>query len=408
MIKYNLLLYLFAPYLIIKVIANAIKRKNGVSFILQRLGLSKIKKTKNVIWLHASSIGETRLAILIYKSLEKKEGNSKFLITTTTKSSSKLVNEIDGDVEHLYLPIDWYFTTKRFIKSINPSICIIVETEIWPNLLQLCKENNIPSIIVNARLSKKTTDINRFIKSIYRISLSNLTKIMCKSEVEKKKYIELGADPKNVEVIGNLKFIEYSITKNNEDIIKRKYVLAASTHQDEERQIIVEWLKLKERKILLVVVPRHPERLGDILSDLPLSMINISIRSKGEPIKKNTQIYIADTYGELNGLFEHCEFIFMGGSLVDHGGQNFLEAAAYGKTIIVGPYMYNFITETEEFLKNNCMLMVKNSTTLKHLFEKLIKSKQRRELFGSNAKKLLESKKGIIDNYSRNIKSLMS
>ena len=231
---------------------------------------------------------------------------------------------------------------------------------------------------------------------------------MCKSEVEKKKYIELGADPKNVEVIGNLKFIEYSITKNNEDIIKRKYVLAASTHQDEERQIIVEWLKLKERKILLVVVPRHPERLGDILSDLPLSMINISIRSKGEPIKKNTQIYIADTYGELNGLFEHCEFIFMGGSLVDHGGQNFLEAAAYGKTIIVGPYMYNFITETEEFLKNNCMLMVKNSTTLKHLFEKLIKSKQRRELFGSNAKKLLESKKGIIDNYSRNIKSLMS
>ena len=127
-----------------------------------------------------------------------------------------------------------------------------------------------------------------------------------------------------------------------------------------------------------------------------------------EPIKRNTQIYIADTYGELNGLFEYCEFIFMGGSLVDHGGQNFLEAAAYGKTIIVGPYMYNFITETEEFLKNNCMLMVKNSIPLKHLFEKLIKSKKRRELFGSNAKKLLESKKGIIDNYSRNIKSLMS
>jgi len=408
MIKYNLLIYLFAPYLIIKVIANAIKRKNGVSFILQRLGLNKIKKTKDVIWLHASSIGETRLAILIYKSLKRNKANSKFLITTTTKSSFKLVNEIGGDIEHFYLPIDWYFTTKRFIKSINPSICIIIETEIWPNLIQICKKNNIPSIIVNARLSKKTTDINKFIKSIYRISLSNLTKIMCKSEVEKKKYIELGADSKNVEVTGNLKFIEYSITKNNEDIIKRKYVLAASTHQDEERQIIVEWLKLKERKTLLVVVPRHPERLGDILSDLPLLMINISIRSQGEPIKKNTQIYIADTYGELNGLFEHCEFVFMGGSLVDHGGQNFLEAAAYGKTIIVGPYMYNFITETEEFLKKNCMLMVKNSKTLKHLFEKLIRSKQRRELFGSNAKKLLESKKGIIDDYSKNILLLIS
>ena len=136
-------------------------------------------------------------------------------------------------------------------------------------------------------------------------------------------------------------------------------------------------------------------------------MLSISIRSKNEPIKKSTQIYIADTYGEANLFLEHCEFVYLGGYLVDHGGQNFMEAASYGKTIIVGPYMYNFIEETEEFLKNNAMIMVKSSPTLKHVFERLIKSKQRRELFGANAKKILLSKKNIINDYCKEIQSLL-
>jgi len=148
-----------------------------------------------------------------------------------------------------------------------------------------------------------------------------------------------------------------------------------------------------------VIVPRHPERLGDILSDLPLDMVEIAIRSKNERIRNSTQIYIADTIGETENLIEHCEFVFIGGSLVDHGGQNFLEVASYGKTIIVGPYMYNFIDETEEFLKSNAMIMVKNASTLKHVFERLLKSKQRRELFGENAKKIMIRKKDIISDY---------
>ena len=181
-----------------------------------------------------------------------------------------------------------------------------------------------------------------------------------------------------------------------------------STHPDEERQIITEWMKINDKKLLLVIIPRHPERLGDILSDIPLDMLNIAIRSKQEPIRKSTQIYIADTYGEVSNFLEYCEFVFVGGSLVDHGGQSFIEAASYGKTIIVGPYMYNFIDETEEFLKNNAMIMVKSSPTLKHVFERLIKSKQRRELFGINAKKILGAKKNIIDNYCKEIQSLIN
>ena len=154
-------------------------------------------------------------------------------------------------------------------------------------------------------------------------------------------------------------------------------------------------------------MPRHPERLGDILSDLPLDRVELAIRSKNERIRNSTQIYIADTIGEIENLIEYCEFVFVGGSLVDHGGHNFLEAAAYGKTIIVGPYMYNFIAEAEEFLKQNAMIMVKNSSSLKHVFERLLKSRQRRELFGANAKKIMESKKDIINNYCKSIQALI-
>jgi len=407
MIIYNLILYLISPYLISRVIIEAIRRKSGVSFIGQRLGLFSKKLFKKPIWIHASSVGETKAAISLYKSLSKKFPEENFLITTNTSSSRGII-PTNKNLEHTYLPLDWLFTTKRFINLFNPRICILIETELWPNLISTCKKNNISIIIANARLSKRTTESPSFIKQIYKKVLSDVDLILCKSNRDKENYIQLGYLNKNIKVIGNLKYADTNnIVYNNENIVNRKYVLALSTHPDEERQIITEWMRINEKKILLVIMPRHPERLGDILSDIPLDMLSISIRSKNEPIKKSTQIYIADTYGEANLFLEHCEFVYLGGSLVDHGGQNFMEAASYGKTIIVGPYMYNFIEETEEFLKNNAMIMVKSSPTLKHVFERLIKSKQRRELFGANAKKILLSKKDIINDYCKEIQSLL-
>ena len=407
MIIYNLILYLISPYLISRVIIEAIRRKSGVSFIGRRLGLFSKKLVKKPIWIHASSVGETKAAISLYQSLSKKFPEETFLITTNTSSSRSIIPK-NKNLEHAYLPLDWLFTMRRFINLINPRICILIETELWPNLISICKKNNISIIIANARLSKRTTESPSLIKRIYKKVLSDVDLILCKSDRDKESYIQLGYLDKNIKVIGNLKYADTNNTVyNNENIINRKYVLALSTHPDEERQIITEWMRINEKKVLLVIMPRHPERLGDILSDIPLDMLSISIRSKNEPIKKSTQIYIADTYGEANLFLEHCEFVYLGGSLVDHGGQNFMEAASYGKTIIVGPYMYNFIEETEEFLKNNAMIMVKSSPTLKHVFERLIKSKQRRELFGANAKKILLSKKDIINDYCKEIQSLL-
>ena len=408
MFIYNLLIYIISPYLITKLLLEAIKRKSGVRFIMQRLGMSYLKINEKTIWIHASSVGETKIAINLYENLSKDSPKSRFLITTSTSTSTAIIPKNDN-ISHMYLPIDWLFATRRFIQFINPKICILIETELWPNLIKVCKQKKIPIVIANARLSEKTTSNPKFIKNIYRDVLSDIDLILCKSERDKDKYIQLGHKDGKIKVLGNLK---YSYFKKeiltSENIIDRKYVLALSTHPDEERQIITEWMKINDKKTLLVIIPRHSERLGDILADIPLDMLKIAIRSKEEAIRKSTQIYIADTYGEVSNFLEHCQFVFVGGSLVDHGGQNFMEAALYSKTIIVGPYMYNFIEETEDFLKNNAMIMVKNSSTLKHVFERLIKSKQRRELFGANAKKILKTKENIINNYIDEIQNLMS
>ena len=395
MFKYNLFLYLLSPYLIMKVVFNAFRRKSGVIFILQRLGLVNPRADRETIWIHASSVGETKIALSLYSKLALTYPKALFFITTTTSSSRLLITESER-LRHCYLPLDWALTIKRFIRLIKPKVCIIIETEIWPNLINVCNDNKIPITIINGRLSNKTLNTNNLVKNIYKSALQKITLIMCKSELEKNHFIELGGSMVKTDVIGNIKYSQYNHITHKDNIINKKYVLAVSTHQDEERQIITEWLKTHGKRILLVIVPRHPERLGDILSDLPLDMVEIAIRSKNERIRNSTQIYIADTIGETENLIEHCEFVFIGGSLVDHGGQNFLEAASYGKTIIVGPYMYNFIDETEEFLKSNAMIMVKNASTLKHVFERLLKSKQRRELFGENAKKIMIKKKDII------------
>tara|TARA_B100000902_G_C27124421_1_gene820346 strand:- start:210 stop:917 length:708 start_codon:yes stop_codon:yes gene_type:complete len=222
--------------------------------------------------------------------------------------------------------------------------------------------------------------------------------IYCKSEKDKKSYLNY-VNEKCISYSGNIKHALVNENLPTENLINRKYVLLASSHHREEIIIIKEWLKLKSNKYLLVIAPRHPERLGDILSDIPLSGINIAIRSKNEKIRNSTQIYIADTIGEMNSLIKYSEYTIFGGSFVDVGGHSFMEAGIHSKAIIVGPFMYNFIEETEEFLKHNALIMCQKPIMLKNIFEKLFRSKSKREVFEQNAKKLVLSKKSILKNY---------
>ena len=297
-----------------------------------------------------------------------------------------------------------FFVTKRFVESISAKLLIIVETEIWPNLYYLCKKNNMKIISINARFNKPHGILGFLSKDIYKRTLNKVDHIYCKSEKDMRSFLEYVSD-KKVSSIGNIKHALVDEDAKTKKIIEKKYVLLASSHHREEIIIIKEWLKLKSNKYLLVVAPRHPERLGDILSDIPLSGINIAIRSKNEKIRNSTQIYIADTIGEMTNLIKYSEFTIFGGSFVDVGGHSFMEAAIHSKAIIVGPFMYNFVEETEEFLKNNALIMCQKPEMLKNIFEKLFRSKSKRVVFEENARKLALSKKIIIDNYLTKIEN---
>ena len=374
-----------------------IRNSLGSVYLFSKLFGTKNLKKKSM-WIHAASIGEMKIAIEVSRKLIK-IGHTDILITSNTPSSKTIFEDSKlENVTHCYLPMDFYFITKKFVKMISPKLLIVIETEIWPNLYSLCKKNNTKILIINARFNTPKGILGILSNKIYKETLNKVTHIYCKSKTDENGYLKYV----NQDKVSNLGNIKYSLIKedhNIERIIDKKYILLASSHHREEIIIIKEWLKLKSNKFLLVVAPRHPNRLGDILSDIPLSGINITIRSKNEKIRNSSQIYIADTIGEMDSLIKYSEFTIFGGSFVDEGGHSFMEAAIHSKAIIVGPYMYNFVEETEDFLKNNALIMCQKPEMLKNIFEKLLRSKSKREIFEKNAKNLIVSKKSIIDDY---------
>ena len=348
-----------------------------------------------------------KIALNVAKSLVER-GHEDILITSNTPSSAYIFDQEDLDkVDHRILPLDFYFVTRRFVKSVSAKLLIIIETEIWPNLYDNCEKNDTKIIMINARFNPPKGLLQSISNDVYKRSLNRVKHIYSKSENDTKSFLKYVSEDK-VSSIGNIKHAFISKENNSERIIDKKYVLLASSHHREEIIIIKEWLKLKSNKYLLVIAPRHPERLGDILSDIPLSGINIAIRSKGEKIRTSTQVYIADTLGEMTNLIKHSEFTLFGGSFVDVGGHSFMEAAIESKAIIVGPYMYNFIEETEEFLKNNALIMCQKPQMLKNIFEKLFRSRSKRVVFEKNARELALSKKTIFSDYMAKIEQHIS
>ena len=406
MFFYNLFLYLLSPFILIRLILYIIRNSLNLEYLFSKLFGIKSLKNKQ-LWIHAASVGEMKIAIELSRELTK-IGHTDILITSNTPTSKSIfVDSKLENITHCYLPMDFYFVMRSFVKMISAKLLIVVETEIWPNLYSLCDKNNTKILIINARFNTPKGILGILSNKVYKKTLDKVEHVYCKSKKDEEGYLKY-INPNKVSNLGNIKYSLIKEDDNVERIIDKKYILLASSHHREEIIVIKEWLKLKSNKFLLVIAPRHPERLGDILSDIPLSGINISIRSKKEKIRNSSQIYIADTIGELDSLIKFSEFTIFGGSFVDQGGHSFMEAAIHSKAIIVGPYMYNFVEETEEFLKNNALIMCQKPEMLKNIFEKLLRSKSKREIFEKNAKNLVIAKKSIINNYITCIKKHIS
>ncbi len=319
----------------------------------ERLGISLAERpTGNLIWFHAASVGESLSLVELIKRISSSQPDYNFLITTGTITSAKLIlSRLPSNAVHQYIPVDTPKAVEKFLDRWRPSLAIWTESEFWPNLISFTSARDIPMILINARISEKSYRRWRFFKK----SLKNLIEKFNYSLIQDKKTVtyfsKIGISSNNFELTGTLKegsaALPHSETEQVEiskQILNRPVWLAASTHEGEEKLIAAAHRHASKASqgLLLIIVPRHPERGLEIASILTKENFKICLRSKKDKISSDTQIYIADTLGELGLWYRIAPVSFVGGSFVPIGGHNPFEPAALGSAILHGPYVENF------------------------------------------------------------------
>lgn len=409
--RYRLLLAFLSIPVIIHAAWLALRNKD-LKYFVQRLGLrfGSLNARRNIsIWIHAASVGEVNAAAALIHKLAK---NNEIILTTNTHSSAVHVEKIlSSQVTHYYCPVDWQWAVRKFILQLRPQCLFIVETELWPNLFAVCHTMDLPVTILNGRISKRTLNASNWIKKRYRDCLKTTKAILTRSAEDTQRFIELGAAEGIVKTIGNIKFYQLASRKDVAPFKALKpYVVAASTRDDEETIIVSAWQaavkKSAARSHLLVIVPRHPQRLTTILKQLAQYQLNIAIRSRNDSLSAFTDIYIADTFGELVTFIKGAEFVIMGGSFVNKGGQNILEVAQAKKTVLFGPYMSNFQDEAQLFVEHKAGIQLKDAVALTDIIQKLLTQPQALEEYQDNAARLILQQQAVLEDYISELQEL--
>ena len=342
------------------IIFRLIKKKESYQRFKEKFCLfSKQRFNGKVVWFHGASVGELQSIVPLLEKIEKNKNIKQILITTNTLSSSKIIKKLKiKKIVHQFFPIDSNFLSMKFLNYWKPSSVFFVDSEIWPNMIFNLKKKNIPITLINGRITKKTFQKWKIFPNFSKKIFSQLD-LCLSSNNESKKYLEkLGV--KKVKYIGNLKFSqsENEKIKINNNIKKfissKKYWCASSTHATEEKfcGLVHKKLKKKYKNLLTIIIPRHVERVQEIIDDLKKLNLKIHTHEPKKKINNNTDIYIVNSYGKTKSFFSICKNVFLGGSLINHGGQNPLEAARYGCNILHGPNVSNF-KEIYQFLKLN-------------------------------------------------------
>ena len=385
------------------VIFRLIKKKEDINRFKEKFCFfSKSKNNGNIIWFHGASVGELLSIIPLIEKLNKNKNIKQILVTSNTLSSSNILQKIRlKKVIHQFFPIDTNFHTNKFLNYWKPSSAFFIDSEIWPNTLYNLNERNIKTVLINGRITKKTFKRWYLFKAFSR-DIFEKFEVCFSSSIETKKYLKkLGA--KQVKFIGNLKFSQsenekYLINEKFKKFIKKKTIwCASSTHKSEELICgsIHKEMKKKYKNLLTIIIPRHIDRVGDIIKDLNKLNLEIHHHDSTKKININTDIYLVNSYGQTKSFYSICKNIFLGGSLINHGGQNPLEASRFGCNILHGPYVSNF-NEIYKFLKiRNVTQKVTNKKNmikaLNNLFKKSKVSKETQKELKGIGERILNS-----------------
>ena len=403
---YTLALYLLVPITVYHLVWRGFRQNAYFQRWSERYAVYGGKTPMRTVWIHAVSVGEVNAAVPLINALRKKRPDLRLLITTITPTGSERVRGLWGhDVEHVYLPYDLPGAVNRFLAQYQPALGMIMETEIWPNLLFGCRDRRIPMLVMNARLSERSLRGYRVLAPLVGRAVRTLHTVAAQSEADGERFVRLGAIRSQVKVTGNLKFdvtVPHDLTLFKEAcrarLAGRKVWIAASTHEEEEGPVFSIHRRLAEKfpGILLIWAPRHPERFRAVAVGAQSLGFKVSTRSVAQWPSATDDIFLLDSIGELTRFFAVADIAFLGGSLQPIGGHNLLEPAAAGVPTVTGPHLHNFTEIAKRLQDANAVIVAKDEAEVAQGLIEILSDAARSQRMSNAGLALIEEGKGAL------------
>jgi 3-deoxy-D-manno-octulosonic-acid transferase len=429
---YSVLLTVAFVILSPRFLFDAVRRGKYAAGFRQRMGrLPRFDaEGKPVIWLHCVSVGETQAARPLVDELLQDFPGHKLVISTITRTGQEIAQNLFADKAALifYFPFDWKFTVRRALKQINPQAVLLMETELWFNFLRVAHKSNVKVAIVNGRLSDRSVNRYMWIRGFMKRVLGYVDLAVMQTQPDANRIKELGMKNSRIRVSGNLKFDQPaagSESELSEEFSKRfnisgeaPLIVAASTHDPEEDRILQAFTKIKNApetsRVRLLIAPRHPERFDEV-AKLASDAGFTSVRRSAQPgiADEIADVILLDSIGELRAVFPLAGIVFVGGSLIPHGGQNILEPAAAKKAIVTGPYTMNFSVIMGELLSKDAVIQLPKlndkelSAKLGDVFADLLRSDEKRARLADNAFKVVQENSGAAEKTAGFLRSIL-
>ena len=412
---YNLAIVFYAILAAPRILYGAVRYRKYIGGLGERCGRlpAEINPDREPsIWIHAVSVGEVLAIRALIPALRDSYPGHRLLMSTTTETGRSVAAQLKAVDGLFYFPLDLPVIVKRVLARVRPDLFLMVDTELWPNLLRHCARLGVKTLLVNGRISDRSYPRYLLARSLFRRVLAGVDRCCAQSEATSSRLIDLGAKPDQVTVTGNLKFdvlpgLAAASSWNNEDVLKafrmspgRTVLIAASTHSGEESFVFDAFAGIRQQdsQALLIVAPRHPERCEEVTA---LSSIRgfetvrrTELAADGQP---RAAVVVLDTVGELAVLYQIASIVFLGGSLVPVGGHNVLEPASWGKPVVFGPYMCNFSEITELFIANRAARQISGADELEATLLELLGDTRQCVSLGAAAASLVKGQGGATE-----------
>lgn len=407
---YSWILRLALPLVLLRLYWRSLRAPLYRRRVAERLAL--VDTPPADVWVHAVSVGEVQAAERLVRHLLERDPPLRVLVTTTTPTGAARLADLFGErVVHRYTPYDLPGIVGRFLARVRPRLLIVMETEIWPNTLDLCARRGIPAILANARLSARSARGYARLAGLTRRTFACFDRIAAQSESDAGRFVDLGADPARITVTGSVKF-DLRQTPDLAGLTgslrrlwgaERPVWVAASTHEGEERQVLEAHRQVLARlpRALLVLVPRHPERFERVAALVARQGFGLARRSRDQVCGPETQVFLGDSMGELAAMLAGADVAFIGGSLVPTGGHNLLEAAAVGVPVVVGPHTFNFAAISELMLNEGAAIRIADASGLAEAVTAWLADGAERARVGELGRTLVERNRGALDRLVR-------